>query len=73
METLTGTYFKGKLTLDKPFLTKTPAKVIVIIVDEDDESPLNLSEFSFSETQEILKDCKTSFSDEVIEERRNAV
>jgi hypothetical protein len=30
---------------------------------------LNLSDFSFAETQELLKDCKTSFAEEVIEER----
>mgnify|MGYP002476732826 CR=1 FL=1 len=73
METLTGTYYNGKLKLDKPFLPKKPAKVIVIIVEEDEESSLSLSDFSFSETQELLKDCNTSFSDEVIEERRKAV
>jgi hypothetical protein len=31
---------------------------------------LQLSDFSFDETQELLKNCKTSFADEVIKERR---
>jgi hypothetical protein len=72
MGTLTGTYYNGKLKLDKPFLTKKPVKV-TISYEEEEPSSLSLSDFSFSETQELLKDCKTSFSDEVIEERRKAV
>ena len=34
---------------------------------------LELSDFSFKETQDLLKDCKGSFSDEVIDERRTAL
>jgi hypothetical protein len=72
MTTLTGTYYKGKLKLDKPFVTNKPVKV-TIYYNEDEVSSLSLSDFSFVETQELLKECKTSFADEVIEERRKAV
>ena len=72
MRTLTGTYYKGRLKLDRPLATSKPLKV-TISFEEDDKSSLSLSDFSFAETQELLKNCNTSFSDEVIEERRNAV
>ena len=39
---------------------------------EKGKKGLQLSDFSFTETQELLKDCKTSFADEVKEERREA-
>jgi len=41
--------------------------------EEEGKKGLKLSDFSFLETQKLLKDCKTSFSDEVIEERRKAI
>ncbi len=72
MRTLTGTYHNGKLKLDKPILTKKPLKV-TISYEEDELSSLTLSDFSFAETQELLKDCNTSFSDEVVDERRSAI
>ncbi|MEA3494514.1 MAG: hypothetical protein U9R42_00580 [Bacteroidota bacterium] len=72
MTTLTGTYYNGNLKLDKPLVTKKPIKV-TIIFEEEVKSGLKFSDFSFSKTQELLKDCKTSFSDEVIEERRSAI
>jgi len=31
---------------------------------------LQLSDFSFEETQNLLKNCKSSFADELIKERR---
>ncbi len=72
METITGTYYKGRLSLDKPLKVKKPVKVMVTLLEET-ETRLSISDFSFLESQELLKDCKTSFSDEVIEERRNAL
>jgi hypothetical protein len=72
MRTLTGTYYKGRLKLDRPFMTKKPLKV-TISFDDEEKSILSISDFSFVETQELLRDCKASFSDEVIEERRNAI
>jgi len=72
MEKITGTYYKGRLSLDKPLKVKKPVKVMVTLLEET-ETRLSISDFSFLESQELLKDCKTSFSDEVIEERRNAL
>jgi hypothetical protein len=37
------------------------------------KSKLNVSDFSFLETQEMLKNIKTSFSEEVVAERREAL
>jgi hypothetical protein len=70
MAIVKGTYFNGQLKLDKPVKTRKPAKVTVIFEEENKAKRLSLSDFSFLESQELLKDCKGSFSDEVIEERR---
>lgn len=72
MTTRTGTYFKGRLKLDKPLKLAKPARVTVVFENEK-SSDLKLTDFSFLETQEYLKECKTSFADEVIEERRKAI
>ena len=40
---------------------------------ETDDTKLKVSDFSFLETQDLLKDCKVSFSEEVIAERREAL
>jgi hypothetical protein len=72
MPTLTGTYYRGRLKLDKPVIFSKPVKVTVSF-EEENKEVFTLSDFSFLETQELLKDCKTSFSDEVIEERREAI
>ncbi len=72
MKSLTGTYYKGRLKLDKPIKTERPIKVTVFF-EEDKPQGLKLADFSFLETQELLKDCNASFSDEIIEERRSAV
>ena len=62
MKTLTGTYYKGRLKLDKPIKIEKPIKV-TISFNDDEMFGLKLSDFSFMETQELLKDCDTSFSD----------
>jgi hypothetical protein len=72
MTTITGTYYNGHLKLERPIKTKKPIKVKVTF-EEDKKECLVLSDFSFAETQDLLKDFKGSFSDEVIEERRNAL
>jgi len=71
MKTITGTYHNGKLKLDKPLKTKKPVRVTLTIEEEANE--LKLSDFSFLEAQELLKDCNTSFSDDLIEERRKEI
>ncbi len=72
MKTIAATYYNGHLKLEKPLITKNPIKVQVTF-DEDAKPHLNLSDFSFLEGQDLLKDFKGSFSDEVIEERRSAL
>ena len=72
MTTRSGTYYNGKLKLEKPLKTKKPLKVKVIY-EEGSKTSLQVSDFSFLETQELLKDYKGSFSDEVIKERREAL
>lgn len=72
MPTLTGTYYKGRLKLDKPLKLSKPIKV-TISFEQEKNTGLKLSDFSFIETQKILKDCKTSFAEEVIKERRKAI
>jgi hypothetical protein len=72
MPTLTGTYSRGRLKLDKPVKFTKPVKVTVTF-EEETNTGLKLSDFSFLETKELLKDCKTSFSDEVMAERRQVI
>ena len=72
MTTITGTYYKGQLKLERPLKTKKPVTV-TITFEEESKKSLKLSDFSFLETQNLLKDYKGSFSDEVIEERRKAL
>lgn len=69
---LKGTYHNGKLKLEKKIKTRNPVKVTVVFEDATPES-LQLTDFSFLETQELLKEYKGSFADEVIEERRQAL
>ena len=68
MTIISGTYFNGELKLERPFKTKKPVKVTVTF-EEESTTKLTLSDFSFLESQELLKDYKGSFSNEVIEER----
>jgi len=72
MSTITGTYYNGKLKLDKPLKTKRPIRVKLTVMEEDHVG-IKTSDFSFVETQQLLKDCDSSFSEEVIEERRQAI
>ncbi|MCL4483817.1 MAG: hypothetical protein M1445_14600 [Bacteroidetes bacterium] len=72
MTTVTGTYFNGHLKLERPIKTEKPVKVTVTF-EEEVKSNLQVSDFSFLEVQEILKDYKGSFSDEVLKERRKAL
>ena len=58
--------------MDKPVKFSKPVKVTVAY-EEEGKKGLKLSDFSFLETQKLLEGCKTSFADEVIEERRKAI
>jgi hypothetical protein len=68
-----GIYFKGKLQLERPINTNKPLKVVVTFEEDKEKTSLSLSDFSFLETQELLKDYKGSFSNEVVSDRRSAL
>lgn len=70
---LTGTYFDGKINVDTPFKTDKPIKVIITFPSQKEKKILKLKDFSFYQSQELLKKYKGSFSDEVIEERRSEI
>lgn len=59
MQQLSGTYYEGKVHLEKIIPTDRPLKVTVIF-EEEVNSPgprrLKFSDFSFAKTREILKD-----------------
>jgi len=71
MKTISGTYFNGELKLDKPLKTKKPVRV-KLFFEEDlpEKDVLKISDFSFMEMQEMLIDCKSSLSEELVNERR---
>ena len=72
---LTGTYYEGKVHLEKIIPTDRPLKVVVMF-EEDfnlESKGLKLSDFSFAKSRKLLKDVKGSFSDTVINERREAL
>ena len=72
MTVVSGTYFNGQISLDSIPLTTKPVKVTVSF-DEEPVKKLEVSDFSFLECQDLMKDYKGSFSDEVINERRNSL
>lgn len=68
--TIYGTYFNGKISLDSIPPSSKPMKVRVVFEDQESPTHLTLADFSFAKTQELLKDVKGSFADEVVRERR---
>jgi hypothetical protein len=74
MVQLSGTYDKGKITLDKKISIDKPVKVMVTFMDEGvtiEKERLTLNDFSFAKSRELLKNVHTNLSDAVIEERRS--
>jgi len=71
---LLGTYYNGKVILDDIISTSKPVKVVITFQEEveNEDKSLKLSDFSFFEAQEFLKEYKGTFSEEVVEERRAA-
>jgi hypothetical protein len=43
-----------------------------VFEENDNHTRLKLSDFSFAKSQELLKDVKGSFADELVRERREA-
>ncbi len=69
MQEIKGTYYKGKIKLDRLYEQKKPVEVTMILEDEKKQG-LSVSDFSFLKAQELLKHYKGSFAEEVIIERR---
>ena len=72
---LSGTYYQGKVHLEKVVPTDHPIKVVVMFEEDINvgSAALKLSDFSFAKSRELLKNVKGSISDSVIEERREAL
>ena len=73
---IAGTYYKGKVHLEEIIPTDHPIKVTVVFEEDVDKAKLKrlkFSDFSFTRSREILKNKEWSFSDTVIEERREAL
>lgn len=70
MKVLKGTIYQGKITLDEVFMSDKPLRVTISVETEEDKGELQIKDFSFLNSQEMLKGCSSSFSDEVINERR---
>ena len=74
MLAIEGTYANGHVTLNRKIKTSKPVKVIITFLEEIEataKTGLKITDFSFSKTRKLLKNFKGSFSDAVIEERRN--
>ena len=72
MTIVSGTYFNGQISLDQIPVTKKPVRVTVSF-EEEPSSVLKIEDFSFLETQELLKNYKGSFADDLIAERRESL
>ncbi len=73
MVAVVGTYQNGYVKLDRDYPSNNPIKVIVTFLEDIQAQPekgLSLTDFSFSESQENLKNYEVSFSDGVIKEGR---
>jgi hypothetical protein len=74
MLSVRGIYENGEIKFkEKVSITKETPVIITFLEDlqEEETKKLNLSEFSFNRSKEILKDYKGSLSDTLIEERRS--
>ena len=74
MVAVVGTYQDGYVKLDKEYISDKPVKVIVTFlegIETSSEKGFSFSDFSFAESRKALSDYKGSFSDTLIEERRN--
>ena len=83
MLALTGTYYNGNIILEEKIKSEKPLKIIVTFIEEDTlhypedkrkgEKKLKVSDFSFLEAQELLKNFNGSLSKTVIEERKSSL
>lgn len=74
MVAVVGTYQNGFVELDKEYFSDKPVKVILTFLEDiktSSDKALSFSDFSFAKSRQILSSYTGSFSDAVIEERRN--
>jgi len=72
-----GIYQNGQLILTEKVPFTGPVTVIVTFMEESKKttipSKIDLAQFSFAQSREILKEVNSSLSDALIEERRSAL
>lgn len=74
MLSIRGVYENGEIKIkEKVSITRETPVIITFLEDmpEKETKKLDISEFSFNRSRDILKDYKGSLSDAVIEERRS--
>ncbi|MCP4353442.1 MAG: hypothetical protein GY795_48960 [Desulfobacterales bacterium] len=74
MLAIKGVYDNGTISFRERVKTSGPVSVIITFLEEDveiSEQQFDLEKLSFRKSRELLKDLKSSLSDEVIEERRS--
>jgi hypothetical protein len=74
MLSVRGVYENGEVKIkEKVSITRETPVIITFLEDlpEEGTKKMDLSEFSFNRSKDILKDYKGSLSDTVIEERRS--
>ena len=76
MLSVRGVYENGEIKFsEKVSITRETPVIVTFLEDLDKEETkkMNLNDFSFNRSKEILKDYKGSLSDALIEERRSFV
>jgi hypothetical protein len=74
MLSVRGVYENGEIKFkEKVSITRETPVIVTFLEDlgEKETKKMNLSDFSFNRSKEILKDYKGSLSDTIIEERRS--
>ncbi len=74
MVAVTGTYQNGYVKLDEEYSSDKPVKVIITFLEDAETSShqtFSLSDFSFSKSRLALENFTGSFSDTIVDERRN--
>jgi hypothetical protein len=70
-----GIYQDNQLMLNEKVSFSKPVKVVVTFLDEpqlDEFQRIDLAQFSFAQSRAILRELKSSLSDVLVAERRNA-
>lgn len=73
MLSIIGTYKDGYVSFEQTLSVVKPVKVIITFLEDmetSDEIFLQLSDFSFQEARQVLKNYTGSFADTIINERR---